>query len=108
MRAFGVRAFTSLVYPHKPDMAAWLNQWAAQFAATTPDCLSTATFYPEPGVDGYVTAAEISKALSAMNDVQFTAIEHEEAEEIRCALEQVREWLETCRREKSDLICFCY
>lgn len=57
LRAFGVRAFTSLVYPHKPDMAAWLNQWAAQFAANTPDCLSTATFYPEPGVDGYVAAA---------------------------------------------------
>ena len=34
--AFGVRTFTSLVYPHKPDMAAWLNQWAAQFAARHP------------------------------------------------------------------------
>lgn len=57
LRAFGVQAFTSLVYPHKPEMAAWLNQWAAQFAAGTPDCLSTATFYPEPGAAGYVTAA---------------------------------------------------
>jgi predicted TIM-barrel fold metal-dependent hydrolase len=57
LRSFGVRAFTSLVYPHKPDMAAWLNQWAAQFAATTPDCLSTATFFPEPGAPGYVAAA---------------------------------------------------
>ena len=38
-------------------MAAWLNQWAAQFAATTPDCLATATFYPEPGAAEYVTAA---------------------------------------------------
>jgi predicted TIM-barrel fold metal-dependent hydrolase len=57
LRSFGVRAFTSLVYPHKPGMAAWLNQWAAQFAATTPDCLATATFYPEPGADEYVTAA---------------------------------------------------
>lgn len=57
LRGFGVRAFTSLVYPHKPQMAAWLNQWAAQFAAGTPDCLSTATFYPEPGAVGYVTAA---------------------------------------------------
>ena len=51
---FGVRAFTSLVYPHKPDMAAWLNQWAAQFAAQTPDCLTTATFYPEPAAAEYV------------------------------------------------------
>ena len=57
LRAFGVRAFTSLVYPHKPQMAAWLNQWAAQFASTTPDCLPTATFYPEPDAQTYVTAA---------------------------------------------------
>lgn len=57
LRSFGVRAFTSLVYAHKPDMAAWLNQWAAHFAAATPDCLSTATFYPEPGAARYVTAA---------------------------------------------------
>lgn len=57
LRRFGVRAFTSLVYPHKPDMAAWLNQWTAQFAAGTPDCLSTATFYPEPTAARYVQAA---------------------------------------------------
>jgi len=57
LRGFGVRAFTSLVYPHKPQMAAWLNQWAAQFAAATPDCLHTATLFPEPGVTDYVRAA---------------------------------------------------
>jgi uncharacterized protein len=57
LRSFGVRAFTSLVYPHKPAMAEWLNQWAAQFAADTPDCLATATFYPEPGAQDYVAAA---------------------------------------------------
>src|SRR3978361_2404471 len=57
LRQFGVLGFTSLVYPHKPQMAAWLNQWAAQFASTTPDCLSTATFYPESGADAYVRAA---------------------------------------------------
>ncbi|ORV45122.1 amidohydrolase [Mycolicibacter engbaekii] len=57
LRAFGVRRFTSLVYPHKPQMAAWLNQWAAEFARETPDCLATATFYPEPGAAGYVGAA---------------------------------------------------
>jgi len=57
LRAFGVRRFTSLVYPHKPDMAAWLNQWARQFARDTPDCLSTATFYPEPGAADYVRSA---------------------------------------------------
>ncbi|WP_395312211.1 amidohydrolase family protein [Mycobacterium sp. AMU20-3851] len=57
LRSFGVLAFTSLIYPHKPDMAAWLNQWAAGFAADTPDCLHTATFFPEPGAAQYVTAA---------------------------------------------------
>ncbi|QIS20565.1 amidohydrolase family protein [Nocardia terpenica] len=57
LRGFGVRAFSSLVYPHKPDMAAWLNEWTAEFAARTPDCLHTATFYPEPGAADYVRAA---------------------------------------------------
>ncbi|MBF6137460.1 amidohydrolase [Nocardia otitidiscaviarum] len=57
LRGFGVRAFTSLVYAHRPDMAAWLNEWTADFAARTPDCLQTATFYPEHGVDSYVEAA---------------------------------------------------
>ncbi|SOJ52567.1 hypothetical protein MSIMFB_00081 [Mycobacterium simulans] len=57
LRAFGVRAFTSLVYPHKPQMATWLNQWAMAFAEMTPDCLHTATLYPEPGVEVYVRQA---------------------------------------------------
>lgn len=57
LRACGIRAFTSLVYPHKPDMAAWLNSWSAEFAAQTPDCLHTATFYPEPGALEYVCTA---------------------------------------------------
>jgi predicted TIM-barrel fold metal-dependent hydrolase len=57
LRAMGVRAFTALVYPHKPGMSEWLNQWAVEFAARTPDCLHTATFYPEPGCAAYVQAA---------------------------------------------------
>ncbi|MGB6205928.1 amidohydrolase family protein [Mycobacterium sp.] len=57
LRQFGVRGFTALVYPHKPQMAAWLNQWALQFARSTPDCLATATFYPEPDAADYVKAA---------------------------------------------------
>jgi predicted TIM-barrel fold metal-dependent hydrolase len=57
LRRFGVRAFSSLVYPHKPQMAAWLNQWAAEFARSTPDCLATATFYPEPDATSYVEEA---------------------------------------------------
>ncbi|MEV7978747.1 amidohydrolase family protein [Streptomyces sp. NPDC086519] len=57
LREFGVRAFTSMLYPHKPGMATWLNAWAADFAGRTPDCLHTATFFPEPGVETYVREA---------------------------------------------------
>ena len=35
-------------------MAADLNAWALDFAAANPACLPSATFYPEPGVLGYV------------------------------------------------------
>jgi predicted TIM-barrel fold metal-dependent hydrolase len=55
LRAMGVRAFPSLVYAHKPGMAAWLNAWAADFAAQHDDVLHTMTLFPEPGVLGYVT-----------------------------------------------------
>ncbi|MDV5147082.1 amidohydrolase family protein [Streptomyces sp. SBC-4] len=57
LRGFGAVAFTAMLYPHKPGMAAWLNAWAADFAARTPDCLHTATFFPEPGADTYVHEA---------------------------------------------------
>ena len=57
LRSFGVRRFTSLTYPHKPGMAAWLNEWCASFAAAHPDCLHSATFYPEPDATGYVRDA---------------------------------------------------
>jgi uncharacterized protein len=57
LRGFGVRRFTSLVYAHKPGMSAWLNDWSLQFAANTPDCVPTGTFFPEPGVEHYVEQA---------------------------------------------------
>ena len=57
IREFGVRAFTAMLYPHKPGMAEWLNGWAVDFAARTPDCLHTSTLFPEPGVEGYVQQA---------------------------------------------------
>jgi uncharacterized protein len=67
LRGLGVLAFPALLYPHKPGMAAWLNEWARDFAARTPDNLSTATFYPEPGaaqytVDALTAGARIFKA----------------------------------------------
>jgi predicted TIM-barrel fold metal-dependent hydrolase len=53
----GVRAFPTLPYPHKPGMAAWLNDWSAEFAATRPQVLPSATFYPEPEAPHYVAEA---------------------------------------------------
>ena len=57
LRGLGVRAFTSLAYPHKPGMAEALNEWTAGFAARVPECVPTATFYPERGAAGYVRRA---------------------------------------------------
>lgn len=57
LRSFGVRAFPSLNYPHKPGMAPWLNEWSAEFADTHGDVLRSATFHPEPGAGEYVRAA---------------------------------------------------
>jgi uncharacterized protein len=57
LRAMGVRAFPSLVYPHKPQMAEWLNSWATGFAAEHDDVVHTATFFPEPGVADYLGRA---------------------------------------------------
>ena len=53
----GVSRFTSLAYPHKPGMAAWLNDWCAQFAARTPGCLHSGTFHPEADAATYVREA---------------------------------------------------
>jgi uncharacterized protein len=57
LRAMGVRAFPSLVYAHKSGMAAWLNEWAREFAALHDDVLMTATIYPEPSVSMYLDEA---------------------------------------------------
>ncbi|MFJ4843051.1 amidohydrolase family protein [Streptomyces sp. NPDC088746] len=57
LRSFGVLRFTSMLYPHKAGMASWLNGWAADFAARVPDCLHTATFFPEEDAGTYVREA---------------------------------------------------
>ncbi|PXY17605.1 hydrolase [Prauserella coralliicola] len=57
LRSLGVRRFAPLVYPHKPGMAEWLNQWVLEFATREPDAVPTATLYPEPGAASYVDAA---------------------------------------------------
>lgn len=57
IRRLKVRRFTSLVYAHKPGMAVWLNDWAADFARANPDCARSATFFAEDGVEHYVAQA---------------------------------------------------
>lgn len=57
LRQLGVQRFAPLVYPHKPGMAAWLTNWVLDFAARTPEAVPTATIYPEPGVEDYLSAA---------------------------------------------------
>jgi hypothetical protein len=57
LEQMGVRAFTALVYPHKPGMAASLSKWARDFAAVTPGCVASGTFFPEPSAAAYVREA---------------------------------------------------
>lgn len=57
LRKLGVLKFAPLVYPHKPEMAEWLNRWVLDFAAREPDALPTATMFPEPGAASYVDDA---------------------------------------------------
>ncbi|MBC7373208.1 MAG: amidohydrolase [Frankiales bacterium] len=73
LRAMGVLAFPSLLYPHRPQMAAWLNAWAADFAADHPDVLSTATFFPEPDAAAYVGTALARGAAVFKSHVQVGA-----------------------------------
>jgi uncharacterized protein len=54
LRALGVRRFSALPYAHRPGIASYLNGWAAEFSAAVPECLRSATLYPEDGVTAYV------------------------------------------------------
>lgn len=57
LRGLGVRTFAPLVYPHKPGMAEWLNEWVLGFAGRADGAVPTATLFAEPGVDRYLAAA---------------------------------------------------
>jgi predicted TIM-barrel fold metal-dependent hydrolase len=54
LRAMGVRHFPSLPYAHRPGIATYLNDWSRGFAEQVPECLWSATFYPEPEAATYV------------------------------------------------------
>lgn len=56
LRALGVRRFSALPYAHRPGIAGYLNDWARDFAAGVPECLRSATFYPEPEAADYVAS----------------------------------------------------
>ena len=57
VRELGIRAIPALTYPHKPGMAAWLNDWNAEFAAAHDDVIHCGTLYAEPESADYVPAA---------------------------------------------------
>lgn len=56
LRALGVRRFSALPYAHRPGIAGYLNDWARDFAQAVPECLHSATFFPEEDAADYVAA----------------------------------------------------
>lgn len=57
LRQMGVRHFTALTYAHRPGMAADLTDFALGLSATEPDCIPSATFFPEDGALSQVRSA---------------------------------------------------
>jgi len=57
LRQMGVRRFTALTYAHQPGMAGDLTDFALDLSMTEPDCVPSATFFPEDGVLTHVRAA---------------------------------------------------
>lgn len=57
LRRLGVRRYTALTYAHRPGMASDLTDFALNLAAAEPDCVPSATFFPEQGVLGQVREA---------------------------------------------------
>jgi cytosine/adenosine deaminase-related metal-dependent hydrolase len=80
LREMGVRAFPTLLYPHKPGMAAWLNAWATDFARAAHDAghrdvVHTATFFAEPEAPTYVERALRDGARMAKVHLQVGAFD---------------------------------
>ncbi|MFN2464693.1 MAG: amidohydrolase family protein [Candidatus Dormibacteria bacterium] len=57
LQELGVLRHTALAYAHKPDMAAWLNEYTLGLAERDNRTISTFTFYPEPSAGDYVRVA---------------------------------------------------
>jgi predicted TIM-barrel fold metal-dependent hydrolase len=79
LRSFGVIGFAPLVYPHRPAMAEWLNDWVRDFASRTPGAVQTATLYPEPGVEKYLARALDTGAKCVKSHVQVGAFDPRES-----------------------------
>ncbi|TDD54276.1 amidohydrolase family protein [Saccharopolyspora elongata] len=75
LRDVGVTTFAPLVYAHRPDMAAWLTDWAIDFAGRTPDAVPTATIFPEPDVADYLAKALDAGARCVKVHVQVGAFD---------------------------------
>ena len=75
LRGLGVRRFSALAYAHRPGMAEFLNDWSAGFTARVPECLQSATFYPEPGAAAYVASRIASGAEVFKVHVQVGAFD---------------------------------
>ncbi len=76
LRRFGVRRFSALPYAHRPGIATYLNDWAGDFAAQVPECLWSATFYPEPAAATYVaelieTGVEVFKLHTQVGEFRL-------------------------------------
>jgi len=55
---------------------------------------------------GYLKNAEIPAVLEALTEERIARLKLRDAARLKVSLLQLREWLETCVRDKSDLICF--
>lgn len=75
LRSLRVERFTSMLYPHRPEMAGWLNAWSAEFAAAHPDCAHTSTFFAEERAAEDVRAALESGAEVFKCHVQVGAFD---------------------------------
>jgi predicted TIM-barrel fold metal-dependent hydrolase len=80
LRRLGVRMFSALAYAHRPGMAADLNDWTLGFAAETPGCLPSATFFPEPDTVAYVRDALDRGARIFKLHLQVSGIDPRSAE----------------------------
>jgi predicted TIM-barrel fold metal-dependent hydrolase len=79
LRSLGVVSFAPLVYPHKAEMAEWLNDWVREFASRTPGAVPTATLYPEHGVEKYLGRALDAGAKCVKSHVQVGAFDPRES-----------------------------